>query len=78
MKLFIKRQAAEKNDVRRVPQLVYDLKKYYPRQFADFQAECFEIHKRYLTQYIEQGVEQGLVRANLKYRINGTFFCPHT
>ena len=34
---FIKHQEAEKNDVRRVPQLVYDLKKYYPRQFAQFQ-----------------------------------------
>ena len=33
---FIKHQEAEKNDVRRVPQLVYDLKKYYPRQFAQF------------------------------------------
>ena len=34
---FLKHQEAEKNDVRRVPQLVYDLKKYYPRQFAQFQ-----------------------------------------
>lgn len=34
---FLKHQESEKNDVRRVPQLVYDLKKYYPRQFADFQ-----------------------------------------
>lgn len=39
VKVFIKRQESEKNDVRRVPQLVYDLKKYYPRQFADFQAK---------------------------------------
>ena len=39
---FIKHQEAEKNDVLRVPQLVYDLKKYYPRQFADFQLKCFE------------------------------------
>lgn len=69
VKRFIKRQAAEKNDVRRVPQLVFDLKKYYPRQFADFQAACFEMHKRYLTQFIEQGVEQGLVRANLNIEL---------
>lgn len=74
VKVFIKRQEAEKNDVRRVPQLVYDLKKYYPRQFADFQAECFEIHKRYLTQYIEQGVEQGLVRANLNIELTAVLF----
>ena len=36
VKKFLKHQEVEKNDVRRVPQLVYDLKKYYPRQFADF------------------------------------------
>ena len=34
VKRFLKRQETEKNDVRRVPQLVYDLKKYYPRQFT--------------------------------------------
>lgn len=78
VKLFLKRQQNEKNDVRRVPQLVYDLKKYYPRQFADFQERCFAIHKQYLVQYIQIGVEQGLVRANLKYRINGNYVCYDT
>ena len=71
VKVFIKRQEAEKNDVRRVPQLVYDLKKYYPRQFADFQIKCFETQKKYIMQYLEQGVAQGLVR----YRINGCAVC---
>jgi len=56
VKKFIKRQEAEKNDVRRVPQLVYDLKKYYPRQFADFQMKCFETQKNYLMRYLEMGV----------------------
>lgn len=74
VKKFVKHQEAEKNDVRRVPQLVYDLKKYYPRQFADFQAACFEMHKRYLTQFIEQGVEQGLVRANLNIELTSLIF----
>ena len=49
---FIKHQEAEKNDVRRVPQLVYDLKKYYPRQFADFQVKCFDTQKAYLKRYL--------------------------
>lgn len=74
IKLFIKRQEQEKNDVRRVPQLVYDLKKYYPRQFADFQQRCFEIHKHYIKHYIELGVEQGLVRANLNIDIAAVIF----
>ena len=74
VKVFIKRQEAEKNDVRSVPQLVYDLKKYYPRQFADFQIKCFETQKKYIMQYLEQGVAQGLVRANLNIELTAVFF----
>jgi len=74
VKVFIKRQEAEKNDVRRVPQLVYDLKKYYPRQFNDFQIKCFETQKTYLMRYLEQGVAQGLVRANLNIELTAVLF----
>ena len=56
VKVFLRRQEAEKNDVRRVPQLVYDLKKYYPRQFAEFQTKCFEMQKAYIMRYLELGV----------------------
>ena len=71
---FIKHQEAEKNDVRRVPQLVYDLKKYYPCQFADFQVKCFETQKTYIMRYLELGVAQGLVRANLNIKITALVF----
>lgn len=71
---FLKHQEAEKNDVRRVPQLVYDLKKYYPRQFADFQHECFETQKEYIRAYLEQGQQEGLVRANLNIELTATLF----
>ena len=64
----------EKNDVRRVPQLVYDLKKYYPRQFADFQQECFQAQKDYIMRYLEQGREEGYVRANLNIELTATLF----
>ena len=74
VKKFIKRQEAEKNDVRRVPQLVYDLKKYYPRQFADFQVKCFEMQKGYIMRYLEMGVEQGLVRADLDIELTAVLF----
>lgn len=74
VKKFIKHQEAEKNDVRRVPQLVYDLKKYYPRQFADFQQNCFETQKQYIQQYLEQGVAEGLVRANLDTELTAVLF----
>ena len=74
VKLFVKRQEQEKNDVRRVPQLVYDLKKYYPRQFADFQHRSFEMQKHYIKHYIELGVAQGLVRANLNIDLAAVIF----
>ena len=74
VKKFISHQEAEKNDVRRVPQLVYDLKKYYPRQFADFQTKCFETQKGYIMRYLELGVAQGLVRANLNVELTAVFF----
>ena len=71
---FIKRQEAEKNDVRRVPQLVYDLKKYYPRQFVDFRHECIESQKEYIRAYLKQGQQEGLVRANLDVELTATLF----
>ena len=74
VKRFLKRQETEKNDVRRVPQLVYDLKKYYPRQFAQFQKQSFSLHQRYIEQYLELGIEQGLVRANLNIKITALVF----
>ncbi len=74
VKKFIKHQEAEKNDVRRVPQLVYDLKKYYPRQFADFQIKCFETQKEFIKHYLELGVDQGLVCANLNIELTAVLF----
>ena len=74
VKAFLKHQDAEKNDVRRVPQLVYDLKKYYPRQFAEFQVHCFEMQKEYLKNYLELGVQEGLVRANLNIELTAVLF----
>ena len=74
VKKFIKHQEAEKNDVRRVPQLVYDLKKYYPRQFAQFQVNCFETQKEYIQRYLEMGQKAGLVRANLNIELVAVLF----
>ena len=74
VKKFIKHQEAEKNDVRRVPQLVYDLKKYYPRQFAQFQINCFETQKEYIQRYLEMGQKAGLVRANLNIELVAVLF----
>ena len=74
VRVFLKHQEAERQDVRRVPQLVYDLKKYYPRQFEDFQVKCFETQKDYIRRYLELGVAEGLVRANLNIEYTALLF----
>ena len=61
-------------DVRRVPQLVYDLKKYYPRQFADFQRKAFEMQREYIARFLERGIANGLVRANLNIELTSVLF----
>ncbi len=71
---LLKHQQVEKNDVRRVPQLVYDLKKYYPLQFAEFQRECFLTQKEYIAAYLKQGQQEGLVRANLNIELTAVLF----
>ncbi|MBQ2540232.1 MAG: TetR/AcrR family transcriptional regulator [Paludibacteraceae bacterium] len=68
------RRNQEKDDVRRVPQLVYDLKKYYPRQFADFQHQSFEQQKRYIYSFLEKGIAEGLVRADLNIELTSVLF----
>ena len=71
---FLKHQETEKNDVRRVPQLVYDLKKYYPQQFVQFQVNCFKTQKEYIRRYLEMGQQAGLVRANLNIELVAGLF----
>ena len=68
------RDKEEQGDVRRVPQLVYDLKKYYPRQFEDFQHKAFEMQKGYIAQFLERGIANGLVRANLNIELTAVLF----
>ncbi len=60
--ILLTQKDVNKKDVRSVPQLVYDLKKYYPQQFAQFQLQLFDVQKDYLMQYLQQGIREGLVR----------------
>ena len=68
------REKETQGDLRRVPQLVYDLKKYYPRQFEDFQRKAFEMQKNYIAQFLERGIANGLVRANLNIELTSVLF----
>jgi len=57
-----------------VPQLVYDLKKYYPRQFADFQQQAFLQQQRYIRTFLENGMAEGLVRADINIELSAVLF----
>lgn len=63
--ILLTQKDVNKKDVRSVPQLVYDLKKYYPQQFSEFQLRLFDVQKDYLVQYLQQGIREGLVREQL-------------
>lgn len=65
---------SEQEDVRKVPQLVYDLKKYYPQQYQAFQRQSFDIQQRYIEQFIEEGMKAGLVRANINKEYTSHLF----
>ena len=65
---------AAQEDVRKVPQLVYDLKKYYPKQYLTFQRQAFDVQQRYIEQFIEQGLKAGLVRANINKEYTSHLF----
>lgn len=71
---FLQHQERERMDVRRVPQLVYDLKKYYPKQYAEFQEECFRTQKGYVEAYLRQGMEEGFIRADLDVEMTAVLF----
>ena len=64
----------EKTDVRKVPQLVYDLKKYYPQQYHAFQLRSFATQQQYIEQFIERGLRAGLVRADINKEYTSHLF----
>lgn len=63
-----------KDDVRRIPALVYDLQKYYPMQFASFLHKTFEAQKERLITLFTRGIEEGYVRPDLKVELTAVFF----
>ncbi len=55
-------QARNQQDVRHVPQLVYDLQKYYPLLFADYQRHVFQDQQEVLKEYLQKGIDEGTFR----------------
>lgn len=52
-------------DVRQMPALVYDLKKYYPKQLDDHLHRLKAINCELTQQYLKQGVEEGFFRSDI-------------
>lgn len=66
-------EAAEKmKDVRRVPPLLFDLKKYYPLLFEAHTSALARINKEYMTRLLERGKAEGDFRADLDANLCGT------
>lgn len=72
--LYSEYNRTTKNDVRRIPALVYDLQKYYPAQFASFQMKAFETQKKHLIILLTHGIEEGYVRPDLEVEMTAVFF----
>lgn len=50
------------NDVRQVPVVLYDLKKYYPQQLTAHLQRLRLINQEITARFLHQGVEEGLIR----------------
>lgn len=71
---FAEYNHSAKDDVRRIPALVYYLQKYYPAQFASFQQKTFETQKKHLINLFTRGIEEGYVRPDLEVELTAVFF----
>lgn len=53
------------DDLRRIPQLVYDLQKYYSHEFENYQRIVFNDLKNLLCTYIKKGVDEHIFREDI-------------
>lgn len=61
-------------DVRQVPPLLYDLRKYYPQQFSAHISALAKINKEKLLRLLQNGINEGDFRADLNVEHCATFF----
>lgn len=58
-------------DVRRIPPLLYDLKKYYPQQFEAHVQTLAKVNREYMTRLLKRGIDEGDFRADLDAEMGG-------
>lgn len=71
---FAKHQAEDKTDVRRIPQLLRDLKKYYPKQFEAYQQNVFSFQRSQIVETLKIAIEDGIVRDNIDIEMTALLF----
>ena len=67
-------QARDKSDVRKVPLLLRDLKKYYPQLFEDYQKRIFISQYEKIKQALQVGIEDHLVRSDINVDLTSLHF----
>lgn len=71
---FAKQHEEDKTDVRRIPQLLHDLRKYYPGQFAEYQMKVFELQCSQIREALKLGIEDGLIRSSIDIELTTLLF----
>lgn len=72
--LHILASTQKMKDVRRVPPLLFDLKKYYPQQYEDHVRALARINKESMARLIKRGIEEGDFRTDIDSELCATFF----
>jgi len=68
-------EAAQKiDDVRKIPVLVFDLRKYYPDLFAEHMQMIYQLHQKLMVELLERGIEDGLFRKEVDVEMCSMFF----
>ena len=66
--------AMNKQDVRRNPPLFYDLGKYYPQLFDEHIENVHAMSKKFLHEYLQRGVDEGVFRSDLDVKKTAAIF----
>jgi len=71
---FAAHQAEDNTDVRRIPQLFRDLKKYYPQQYEVYQQQVFDLQRGQIRDALKAGIDDGLIRDNIDIEMTSLLF----
>ena len=71
---YASHQVRDKNDIRKIPLMLRDLKKYYPQLFEEYQKRIFLSHYEKIKKALEVGIEDHLVREDINVELTSLLF----